>query len=230
MQQQVLKSTAEVSILGKQETKIDKENLILTYQHDFTMPAEKDLVIARKNLTDKQALTEEAQELKIDAEKLLVDANEAKVSYEAITLLPKQVFVMDAEEAKIRKEIEIMSHRSNNEAAQLAVINNQRDKLAAEKDLLIEKKWTEQAQRLNTVNGLTVTGVIGRQNSLYEAQTAGFHRDAEQKLTKILADTWNVRRSTADDTPANNTNRLDDSNIGAVIEKAMQGISVTPPP
>ena len=77
---------------------------------------------------------------------------------------------------------------------------------------------------LNTVT--TVDGVIGKQKNLYAAQTEGFARDAEQKVLKIMADTWSVS-ATQSAATANNTNGLDDVSLGAVVTKAKNGIGVS---
>ena len=64
--------------------------------------------------------------------------------------------------------------------------------------------------------------VQNKQQDLYDAQINGFDRDAEQKLAKILVDSWSVRRTTDEATIV--PGGLDDSSIGAVIAKAKIGI------
>jgi hypothetical protein len=60
---------------------------------------------------------------------------------------------------------------------------------------------------------------------LYKAQADGFVRDAEQKAAKIMADTWNVRRTTDEAVVADGTNKLSDANIGKAIGKLLTGIN-----
>jgi hypothetical protein len=98
-------------------------------------------------------------------------------------------------------------------------------KVNAEVSLLDQKTLSEQSQILDTVNGSAVAGVIGAQVALYNAQEAGFARDAEQKVLKILLDTWNIQRTT-DDTLVPPTG-LADTSLNAVIDKAKLGIAVT---
>ena len=113
------------------------------------------------------------------------------------------------------------------------LVASQKSKADAEVVLLAQKANTELAQTSDTVktgapylNTLTsVTGVISKQKNLYTAQTDGFSRDAEQKLCKIMADTWSVSASQSEAT-ANSINHLDDVSIGAVITKAKAGIGV----
>lgn len=59
-----------------------------------------------------------------------------------------------------------------------------------------QKVKTEQAQISDTVGGVPVTGLIGKQKEVYAAQIKGFKDDAFNKATKIAVDVWNVQRST----------------------------------
>lgn len=104
--------------------------------------------------------------------------------------------------------------------AEFAVLVQQKQKVTAEKELLVQKKTTEQAQTADTAAG---GSVVGSQIALYTAQSAGFARDAEQKMTKMLLDTWNTRRATsATLTDGNTTNLLNDPTIGKVLAKALK--------
>lgn len=107
------------------------------------------------------------------------------------------------------------------------------EKLNAEISLLRQKTVTELANTCNTIpsglgfnNSTTIQGNVGKQMDLYTAQTSGFARDAEQKLLKVLVDTWSVRRTTDDGTVASPSNGLDDASILAVVKKAKAGIGM----
>lgn len=74
---------------------------------------------------------------------------------------------------------------------------------------------------------MAATGsVIGTQIALMNKQADGYDRNAEQQAAQILANTWNVRRQTDEDTQVNTTNKLDDASVGAVIAKLAAGINV----
>lgn len=113
------------------------------------------------------------------------------------------------------------------------LVKSQKDKAAAETTLLWQKSVTELAQTSESVplstpalnESVAVTGVVDKQKQLFAAQTDGFARDAEQKLTKMLLDTWAVS-ATQGEATANNTNGLDDLSVGAVVTKAKAGIGV----
>lgn len=113
------------------------------------------------------------------------------------------------------------------------LVDSQKSKVAAETTLMAQKANTELANTSDAVlvglpylNNLTsVTGVMGKQKSLYTAQTDGFARDAEQKVLKIVADTWSVS-ATQSAATANAVNKLDDASLGAIVSKAKEGIGV----
>jgi hypothetical protein len=101
------------------------------------------------------------------------------------------------------------------------------DKTEAEVALLNQKTETELAQVVDAVATGTVTGIIGKQKILFQKQTDGFDRDAEQKLAKIMVDTWSVRQTT-DGTADSTAAGLNEVHIKAVLDKAKSGITVIP--
>lgn len=112
------------------------------------------------------------------------------------------------------------------QSIQYMVSQPQIEKTQAEIDLLEQRRKTEIAQILDQVDGVDVTGVIGKQKTLYQAQTDGFARDAEQKMAKLMSDVWSVQRTTDEGiSPAGAG--ISDAEIKKVIDKAKQGINVT---
>lgn len=106
--------------------------------------------------------------------------------------------------------------------AEYDVLLLQKDRQNAETALLTQKLATEKAQ--TTGIGVDADSILGRQKALYLAQTTGFTRDAEQKVAKLMADTWNVRRTTDEGTIADATNMLNDATVGRAIKKMLEGI------
>lgn len=137
---------------------------------------------------------------------------------------------------KIALEAELLQKQIINEVKQGELIDAQVCKLKAEFDLtmanitkseketalLAQKIVTEKAQVLEL--GVDDNSVIGKQKALYQAQTDGFARDAEQKVAKLMTDTWSARRMTDDGTVADGTNKLDDATIGRAVLKMLTGI------
>ena len=96
----------------------------------------------------------------------------------------------------------------------------------AQTDLYKQKEKTEKAQI--DPSGVLPNSVIDLQNKMMKVQADGFLRDAEQKATKLLVDTWSIRKnSDPDGNPENSTNKLADANIGLAVQKMLQGIGVS---
>jgi len=144
-------------------------------------------------------------------------------------------FLMQREKSVV--EIGLLEQQIANAILEGEVLKGQKCKLDAEFDLLqsTNLKTTQEIQLLlqktNTEKAQTVAlgvednSVVGKQKLLYAAQTDGFSRDAEQKAAKVMADTWNVRRTTDDATSANTTNKLDDGSVGRAINKLLVGVN-----
>lgn len=102
---------------------------------------------------------------------------------------------------------------------------------AAQRALITQKTVTEVAQTQDTpTSNISVgySGVVGKQNALYAAQTTGFTRDAEQKAAKLALDILATQLSTDDSMTVENTN-MHPAAIGAVVQKLCDGIGVTIP-
>jgi hypothetical protein len=112
--------------------------------------------------------------------------------------------------------------------AEFDLIVQQKLKTVAETALLAQKKVTESAQV--TGDGVADNSVIGKQKLLYTAQTAGYLRDSELKVGKLMSDSWNVRK-TMDSSGTVNTfeTGLTDAHIGSAINAMLTGIGATIP-
>jgi len=111
---------------------------------------------------------------------------------------------------------------TNRAIGELAALEN---KTTAEVSLLDQKRETELAQVSDLVATGTVSGVIGKQKALFQKQTDGFDRDAEQKLAKIMVDTWSVRTSITGEADVTSTG-FNDADIATVLAKAKAGINI----
>lgn len=210
--------------------------------------AQKNLAVAQEDAVQKEILLTEAntakvvreteildkQELLIEAQQVLTLAQSAKTNVETEVLviektkLTAEVDMVEAQTAQANKQVEVLNAQLVNIPKEGQLIDKQVLKAQSETDFLAQRIKTEKAQILDVVDAVNVSGVIGKQKDLYQAQSDGFLRDAEQKVLKMLLDTWSVRRSTDEGTVADNTNKLSDANIGAAVVKCMNSIGVTP--
>lgn len=71
--------------------------------------------------------------------------------------------------------------------------------LPAQVNLIHEQYEVQRAQTEDTKsNGLTITGLIGKQKDLYAQQVISYQRDSEYKVAKIYSDAW-VTQKTIDE-------------------------------
>ena len=144
--------------------------------------------------------------------------------------------LIQAQIEKVNAEIDLVKQQTANAVIEAEVLRAQKCKLDAEFDVLLQSKLktaaevtllgqktqTEKAQTV--AMGVDADSVIGRQKDLYQAQATGFTRDAEQKVAKLMIDSWNVRRTTDEGTVADGTNMLYDPAVGRAVNKLLAGV------
>jgi len=138
-------------------------------------------------------------------------------------MIKAQQAKMVAEGVKMGAEGDLLAEKVITETGET------RDKLGAEVTLLAQKANTELAQtddvvRMGTpyLNSTTsVAGVISKQKLLFERQSDGYLRDAEQKAGKLMTDTYAVQASLDAAPPVTN---LAGPSMDAVIAKLKTGI------
>lgn len=236
LEQQIL-TEVQTTARAAEEVTLAQKNILIAIQQELKLREEILHVTAQTALINAQKLQTDAQTAKIGKDEDLVDkqilsevqktllitaqtaaTNSEKVLTDQKTLSEvKNTLLIVAQTAKIGAETSILEQKELTEVEQTS-------KTAAETALLVQKTDTEKAQILDTVNTVAVAGVIGKQKNLFTAQTDGFARDAEQKVLKILLDTWNVGK-TADDLWPTPTG-IENLSLDAVITKAKAGISV----
>lgn len=172
--------------------------------------------------------------------------NKLKIQAE-VAILEDQLLTAELQRTKLVQETAVLTQQKANLVAQLAQITAEtalieqnrvnaelneltitkgQEKLDQEIVLLGTKTKVESAQIYDLVEGVAVTGVVGKQKELFGAQIDGFKRDAEQKLLKIGMDAWSVQRSTDPDaTPITGTG-MENTSIAQIAAKAKQGIGI----
>ena len=206
---QANKIDADISYLGKQEDKIDLEISAL--------PARNTAEIGLINKqVDKLSMEITYDPQKINAEIALLGQQKTKLISDASDQADK-----------------VISDNLVNDS-QRSVHTAQINKMEGEILLLGQKTVSELANTCDTIpsssgqpwlnNTANVQGNLGKQNALYEAQKEGFARDAEQKLAKIMVDTWSVRMASDSGTPL--ADSIGNDEIGYVLSKAKAGIGI----
>ena len=163
-----------------------------------------------------QAATLAAQYEKIALEKLQLEYQNEKLLVEKEVLL-LQKDQLTAQIAQIQQQTLLVQSQILTDAGQRALI---------EQKTVTEIAQTQDNPTSNVSAGYS--GVVGKQNALYAAQTTGFARDAEQKAAKLALDILATQLSTDDSMTVANTN-MHPAAIGALVQKLATGIGVTLP-
>jgi hypothetical protein len=162
---------------------------------------------------------------------------EVEIARQNALKIPKEIEILVAQKAQIVAQTALTEQQRLNAVTENTVLVAQECKLKAEFDvlkstdlktqqetsLLTQKTATERSQ--TQAIGVDENSVVGRQKALYVAQTNGFARDAENKVAKLMIDTWNVRRTTDQGTIADTTNKLDDATVGRAVTKMLAGVN-----
>lgn len=213
VKQQTLNAIAEGALLVANQAKIDAEIRHLDGQ-TANLPKTGALITAQKDQVTQQTANTAAELVNIPKQGLILDAQKLQIEAQRGLVLQQTANgilegkVLVAQECKLRADYDLTMGTTI--------------KTATENLLLSAKVATEKAQTQGA--GTDPDSVIGKQKSLYQAQTDGFKRDAEQKAAKIMVDSWNARRMTDDATVADGTNRLNDATIGQTVSTMLAGI------
>jgi hypothetical protein len=183
-------------------------------------------------LIQQQILLAQVEVQKAQIELQILQANLTKIPAE-IALLQAQAALVGQQKLNAEVEYTVLVAQECKLRAEFDVLMESKLKTAQEVNLLAQKVATERAQIMSL--GVDEDSVIGKQKLLYQAQTNGFTRDAEQKAAKLLVDTWNVRRTTDEGTiagqpvdangnPVGTDNGLGDGNVARAINKLLAGV------
>lgn len=233
-QQQTLNVEVERTTLIQQQQRYKEETLNITKQRDqiaaqievtrqqeLNLEAERDALHIQPQVLNQQISNLQQENMLTEAtrERVCQERRNLSADYERLVMLP-ELTTWQIENTK--SENKVLEGNASKLAQEIC-------KLAAEYRLLEQKLLTERAQVYEA--GVDQDSVIGRQKgslaaqtALYGAQRDGFVRDAEQKATKIMVDSWNVRRTTDEGTSANTTNKLDDGSVGRAVNQLLSGI------
>lgn len=133
-----------------------------------------------------------AQILKVQAEITLVEAQIDKIEAE-ILLIPKQGDLIDQQILTQQAQVKLIEQQVLTEVVNTATAQFNLDNMLPQQlILLVQKTITEQAQTESIINGVQVSGIIGKQVELYAKQIDGYDRDAEQKMIRLMTDTWGI--------------------------------------
>jgi hypothetical protein len=143
----------------------------------------------------------------------------------------------------IQKTLNDTQRTSNDSDRAAADVNALNIKSVAEVGLLEQKTATELGHTSDVIptdigidstglprtlwNGAVAVGMVGEQRALINKQKEGFDRDAEQKLTKIVLDSWSVRATSGLEDPLSDEAGVSDADVKDIVNKAREGLGIS---
>ena len=204
-------------------------------RHDITI-SDAQLLMAQTKLTHDIAISD--AQLVIEQDKL---SHDIEISDAQLTLAQDKqahdIKITDAQlvmaQTKLGHETQLLDAQVENLSAQVKLAN--KELILKDKDLALKEKQVAlaeaqlkaaEAQYKDIVDGQSVGGVLGRQMKVYDAQAKGFKDNALQAATKIMVDTWNIRRQTDEGLQTTADSKLYDGNIGNAIAEMFESVSI----
>ena len=222
-------------------------------RHDITI-SDAQLAMAQTKLThdtkisDAQLVIEQdklKQDIKVSDAQVLVAqdklSNEIKISDAQLKVaqdkLAQDTKISDAQltlaQSKLSHETQLLDAQVGQLSAQVSLANKEltlKDKELALKDKQVALAEAQikaaQVQYQDTIDGKAIGGVLGKQMKVYDAQAKGFKDNALQAATKIMVDTWNIRRQTDESLPLTAESKLYDGNIGNAIAEMFASVNI----
>lgn len=216
-------SARQAELLSQQKLAVEAD-IALTEANTSKVLRDITLMDKQEELMDKQIELAALEVIKVDRQNALLLLEQDKLEAE-VTLVQAQV-------TQANKQIEILTLQALNLPKEGALLDKQILKSQEEANLLSQRIKTEVAQVFNVVptsgGDVPVAGVLGRQNLLYEAQTAQFKFDPKYKLLSQMIQVWTTLANSDDGASADTQNHLSALDIGKVVAACMADVNITP--
>ncbi len=237
-QQQLLNMQAEALLIPKQGEKLDADvdmttaqtlkvaaDTALTDQRKLNLVVEKDNLAKQGDQLVAQTALSTTQKAKLEQDILVSGKQLDKLTAEILNI-PKQGTLLDQQQLKAAADTALVVQNKAIADVEEDLRIKQLDKSDQEIAILTQRVKTEKAQISDTVDGVTVAGVIGKQKALQAAQTEGFAQDSRYKIAKLATDVWAVQRTTDEGiSPAGAG--LADAELSKMINAAKTGVGIT---
>ena len=154
----------------------------------------------------------------------LLEQQEQKVTQETLIAaqqLIDQTAISGDSTNRVAAELSILKAQHCKLQEEFNVLKEQKGKIIADASLVGAKTTTEEAQTSSTNIG--DDSILASQRSLYVEQADAFKRDAEQKASKIMIDTYNVSK-TVDPGIDGNGYGLSATNVKRTVTTLLDGI------
>lgn len=209
------KANKELAVLDEQIKQNQKQNELLELQKEQLRLANS---TAQYNLS--YTLPEQLIQIKKQNEKLIGEINHviSQTSY-----VSAQTALIAKQEDLVDEQIRDAKDKYTNPTG--GINKAQYDKLIAEKGIADQKLITEKAQTMDTVDGIAITGLVGKERNLKQNQADSFLRNAEIQVAKLYSDTFAVMYSTEAEGMSNQKWGFGADESFEVMKKAAKGIA-----
>lgn len=208
------KANKELAVLDEQIKQNQKQNELLELQKEQLSIAN---ATAKYNLD--VMLPAQLLQLKKQTELVVEQVNQATAQTAQITA---QIALTKKQQDLADEQIRDAKDKHTNPTG--GINKAQYDKLMAEKVIADQKLLTEKAQIADTVNGVPVTGLVGKEITLKQNQADSFLRNAEIQVAKLYSDTFSVMYSTEAEGMSNQKWGFGADESFEVMKKAAKGI------
>lgn len=216
--EQVIKVQEEIDLLQTQDL-IAKQ----THKSETAKANKATEMVAAELANMEEAVTKtqeeidllEQQELKVTEETSIAAQqliNQTAISVDATDRVAIEYKILQAQHCKLQEEFNVLVAQKN--------------KIGADASLVGAKETTEAAQTSSTNIG--TNSILDKQRALYTEQADAFKRDAEQKATKIMVDTWNVQKTVDPNGVGTSGYGLGEDNVSGAVNQLLKGIDVVP--
>lgn len=208
------KANKELAVLDEQIKQNQKQNELLELQKEQLSIAN---ATAKYNLD--VMLPAQLLQLKKQTELVVEQVTQATAQTAQITA---QIALTKKQQDLADEQIRDAKDKHTNPTG--GINKAQYDKLMAEKAIADQKLLTEKAQIADTVNGVPVTGLVGKEITLKQNQADSFLRNAEIQVAKLYSDTFSVMYSTEAEGMSNQKWGFGADESFEVMKKAAKGI------
>ncbi len=214
-------------LITNQQVRLMDQQILEAEKNVELVQAQINQINKNMELTDEQITLAQKAQLQADQD-LLNSKQQEELLKVQVTNAGKEGIILDNQAAQQLEQTKQIIQATANATIEATVLTNQASKLLSEIAVLNQKLVTGQAQTADTIGGLPVGGIVGKQMTLYTNQAEGFVRDAEQRVAKMYTDQFATRISVdydpafTDPTAAG----MADPEVKTVLNKLREGVGI----
>lgn len=219
-------------ITGANYTNVYLNGLQAVLAQSVAYSLQKEQSDAQTELIKEQVTRTQLESTNLDTQNDILNKELEKLTQE-VSLAQIQVQVAQQQLSNLAKEglqteanTSLIEQNAANAVTQGTILSEQVKRAEKEVELTQKRIETETAKTSDKIDGVDVGGSVGKQIKLYQAQTDGFQRDAEQKAFKVCSDMWSTAKATDATGLLKLPSELEEVGLNDMISKLKQGINI----